>query len=682
MMFAYPAFLWALAAVAIPIIIHLFNFRRYKKIYFSNVNFLKVIQTESKSKSKLREIFILISRILAISCLVLAFSQPVITQQHDAVKTTDAKHVGIYIDNSFSMDNVNKQGPLLESAKIYAKKIIEAYGSADRFYITTNNFEGKYQRLLSKEDAISLINDIKTISSSKTLDQILTRQKEFLAGKKNTSLYAISDLQKNTFTFPANISDSLVPLTILPVNVSNTNNISIDSCWFDSPLQQKGMVQKLHVRIKNKSEIPVEAGNIRLSINNQPMAAASYSIDANSVKEITIKYTEKNESFNYASLKTDDFPMTFDDELFFCYNSKRSVKCLLISGKECSTENYFKSLFETDSLFETQYLYESSVDYSKFKNADLIILNELSDITSGLQDELIKFNGNGSSLVIIPSEKSNLTSYNNFYKSCSLPQIILTDTHAVKMNVPNYRDPFFEGVFEKKEERINLPKNTSHLAHQQQNKGNYSDIYTFQNGNFFLRQYSFENSNIYLFTSPLNEKHSNFLKHALFVPTFIKFAVKSLSLQPLYLYLQNNSVIQIKPDYSIAETPPHLVSQNQKIDIIPEMKLMQNNLKIFPDNNITEAGYYDIVWNKNIITNLAFNHNRLESDMKFHTVEEMKRLIKENNWKYVYLIDDAQMSLSKTLQLGAGGVKLWKWFVLLSLLFILVEICLIRFIKT
>lgn len=682
MMFAYPAFLWALAAVAIPIIIHLFNFRRYKKVYFSNVSLLKDIQTESKSKSRLKEILILISRILAVMALVVAFAQPVIINNPESNKISGAKHIGIYIDNSFSMDNVNKQGPLLESAKQFARKIVASYSNADRFYITTNDFEGKYQRLLSKEDAVNLINDISVSSSAKTTDQVLARQKEFLAGKKNTVLYSISDLQKNTFTFPADVSDSLFPLTILPVYGSNTNNISIDSCWFDSPLQQKDVLQKLHVRIKNKSDKPVEAGNIRLTINNKPVSAASYSIDANAETELLMKFTEKNEGFNYASLKTDDFPVTFDDELYFCYNSKRSVKSILISGKENLTQNYFKSLFETDSLFETQYQSENAVDYSKFKNADLIILNELSDISSGLQDELSKFISNGGSLVIIPSEKLNLNSYNAFFKNFALPEILMTDTHALKMNVPDYKNPFFEGVFEKTEDRINLPKNASHLVHQQARKNIYSTVFSFQNGDFFLQQHVFENSNIYLFASPLNEKHSNFIKHALFVPTFIKIAVKSLAPQPLYFYLQNNSVIQIKPEYSIAETPPHLVSLNGKTDVIPEMRLTQNNLKILADKAISEAGYYNIVWNSNIVTNTAFNHNRLESDMKFYSSEEVKQLIETNNWKHVFLIDEAQNNLAKTLQMGAGGIKLWKWFVLLSLLFILVEICLIRFIKT
>ena len=67
MNFLFPTFLFGLSAIAIPIIIHLFNFRKYKKIYFTNVQFLKELKQESDSKSKLKEWIILLLRILAIS---------------------------------------------------------------------------------------------------------------------------------------------------------------------------------------------------------------------------------------------------------------------------------------------------------------------------------------------------------------------------------------------------------------------------------------------------------------------------------------------------------------------------------------------------------------------------------------------------------------------------------------
>lgn len=126
MQFVYPAFLFGLAALAIPVIIHLFNFRRFKTVYFTNVRFLKNIQEETATKSKLKHLFILLSRLLAIAFLVFAFAQPFIPSNQSA-KTTAHRAVSIYIDNSFSMEAVNNDEQLLNIAKRKAEEITGIY---------------------------------------------------------------------------------------------------------------------------------------------------------------------------------------------------------------------------------------------------------------------------------------------------------------------------------------------------------------------------------------------------------------------------------------------------------------------------------------------------------------------------------------------------------------------------
>src|SRR6187431_847874 len=113
MSFVYPAFLFGLFAVAIPILVHLFNFRRFKKIYFTNVRFLREIKQDTRNRSRLKHLLILASRILAVIFLVLAFAQPYIPAR--GTKTTaGAKRVSVYVDNSFSMDAISSNGDLLE----------------------------------------------------------------------------------------------------------------------------------------------------------------------------------------------------------------------------------------------------------------------------------------------------------------------------------------------------------------------------------------------------------------------------------------------------------------------------------------------------------------------------------------------------------------------------------------
>jgi len=115
MLFQYPAFLFALAALAIPIIIHLFYFRRFKTVYFTNVRFLKEVKEETSARQKLRNLLVLLMRCLAVAALVFAFAQPFIPK--DVEVRQGQKLVSVFVDNSFSMRAMSEDVPLLEKAK-------------------------------------------------------------------------------------------------------------------------------------------------------------------------------------------------------------------------------------------------------------------------------------------------------------------------------------------------------------------------------------------------------------------------------------------------------------------------------------------------------------------------------------------------------------------------------------
>ena len=141
MSFLYPTFLYALAAVAIPIIIHLFNFQRYKTVLFTNVRFLKEVKQQTKQQAQLKHLLVLLARILFIVFLVLAFAKPFIPVTEQASGTGNA--VSIFLDNSLSMDATNEDGRLFDQARNSVAEIVAAYKPTDRFQLLTNDFEAR-----------------------------------------------------------------------------------------------------------------------------------------------------------------------------------------------------------------------------------------------------------------------------------------------------------------------------------------------------------------------------------------------------------------------------------------------------------------------------------------------------------------------------------------------------------
>jgi hypothetical protein len=688
MNFLFPTFLIGLAAIAIPVIIHLFNFRKYKKIYFTNVQFLKELKQESDSKSKLKEWLILAMRILAIACLVFAFAQPFIPGK---VKTVQGeKAISIYIDNSFSMESTNKTGTLLENAKTYAAEIANTFDASDKFQLLTNDFEGKHQRFVSKEEFIEQLNEVKISSATKSINDVIKRQQDFLqnAASKNKRIFLLSDFQKNTSVLDKTSIDTNIVISCIPITSSEVNNLYIDSVWFEMPVQQYETQQIIHAIIINKSSKDIENGSLKLYINDAQVSLASFNVSAGNKKNVSISFTVKTKGINKGILKIEDYPITYDDNFYFSFNAQTTISALVINGKDTKTAGNFKSLMQNDSLFIYKENNEASIDYSLFANTNIIILNELSLITSGLTSELKKFISAGGSVVIFPNKKSDVISYNTAFQILQLPQIIKLDTANIKTQSINFEQGLYEGVFDKIDQRMDLPKVFEHFEFSKTTNSNSQSLALLQNGQSLLSLNTVGSGKIYLFSIPSDETSSNFLKHALFVPTLIKMSILSLKPSPVYYKTAINEAIVLNTTSNFSDKPLHIIkndastgSATKKVDVIPEHRLLNNATTLFTQNQITEAGHYNIEENKKIIKDLAFNFERKESDMNFMTQEELQKQIDEMGLKNIGIIAQNEKALTNVLQEVNDGKKLWKMFLILALVFLLSEILIIRVFK-
>ena len=688
MNFLFPTFLIGLLAIAIPIIIHLFNFRKYKKVYFTNVQFLKELKQESDSKSKLKEWLILAMRILAIACLVFAFAQPFIPGKIKAVQ--GEKAISIYIDNSFSMESTNKKGTLLENAKQYAAEIANTFNASDKFQLLTNDFEGKHQRLISKEEFIEQLNEVKISSATKSINDVVKRQQDFLqnSSSKNKRIFLLSDFQKNTSLISKSDIDTSIAISFIPIISSEVNNVYIDSVWFETPVQQFETQQIIHATIINKSNKDIENGSLKLYFNDAQVSLASFDVTAGNKKDVSISFTVKIKGINKGVLKIEDYPITYDDKFYFSFNAQTTIKALVINGKDTKTAGNFKSLMQDDSLFIYKENNESSIDYSLFTNTNIIVLNELSSLTSGLTSELQKFVSNGGSVVVFPNKKVDLESYNSSFKNLQLPQFIKLDTTNTKTQSINFEQGLYEGVFDKIDQRMDLPKVFEHFEFTKTTNSNSQNLVLLQNGQFLVSLNQLGSGKIYLFSIPSDETSSNLLKHALFVPTLIKMSILSLKPSPIYYKTSINEAISLNNTSNFSDKPFHIVkddastgSVTKKIDIIPEHRLLNNATTLFTQNQVTEAGQYAVIEDTSHIKDLAFNFDRKESDMNFVHQEELQKQIDENGLKNMSIIMPNEKILANALQEANDGKKLWKLFLILAMVFLAAEILIIRLFK-
>ena len=681
MEFVNPGFLYGLFAVAIPILIHLFNFRRFKKVYFTNVKFIRELKKQTQKQSRLKHLLILLMRILAIVALVMAFSQPFIPQSGNIIKPDKQNALSIYIDNSFSMQAESEQSMLLENAKEKARDITSVFKTSDVFQLLTNDFKGKHQYFMSREEFLNMLDEVQVSPVVRSIPEIISHQSEFLKDQENAtkSIFIISDFQKSILQLPINIVDSSLNIYFIPLKVINANNLSIDSCWFTSPVQQINQQVELIVRIRNYSDQNFEKIPLKLSINDQQKALASFDILAGSVMDIPLSYTNHYSGIQFGDLEISDYPISFDDHLYFSYNVSAVNRILSVNGKETNT--YLKSLFQNDTAFVFENVMLGNIDYSLLSNFNLIILNDLDQIPSGLIQQIEMFVRNGGSLVVLPSDNIEINNYSDFLSSFGHTTYISKDTSDTDISYLNLQHPLYHDVFDEFPENIDLPHVFKSWIISRQTKIARETLLEMQNGNAFLSLLEYGKGQVFLFAVPLNAEFSNFPRHAIFVPTFYKIAATGILTDQLYYTIGDPEPVQVNNISLQGDAVFKINSNISDFEFIPGHRSINSHIDIYPHDQINLAANYSMYHNEEILKGLSFNYDRTESDMSFYTTEELEAYLSDTGNTSVMIIKGDETPFVQTLKALSQGVHLWRWFILLALMFLAIEVILLRFWK-
>ncbi|MBM3402039.1 MAG: hypothetical protein FJY21_06965 [Bacteroidetes bacterium] len=672
MRFLSPGFLFALLTIAIPVIIHLFNFRKFKKVYFSNVRFLKNVQIQTSSRQHLKHRLILASRILGICFLVFAFSRPFIpaAQQQNLFQE---EVLSIYIDNSYSMEALNKEGTLLDEAKRRAKEISSAYSLNDKFQLISNDFDGKDQRLLSLEEFQTAVNELNISSSSRNLDQIISRQKDVFLKEPNSgkTIYLISDFQENILPERSISADSTIKTRLIRLSSNTQPNISMDSVWFGSRMHKPGESEKLIIRLRNNSDEEALSVPIKLTINKIQKSISSLTIKARSIGIDTLTFSGLLPGWQDAELEITDFPVVFDNKFYFSFHVQQSIPVLVINGRP--ENEYLNSVYRSDSFFKLSNIGAGNINYSALSNYPLIILNELNTISDGLIQQLNNYILLGGSLMVFPNLSESTSDLANLLSvlNADLPLEVLTaDNKVSKINLDH---PIFQGVFDNIPKQIDLPVTKKYVRYSSRNNKNRENILEMPGNIPFLSEYKIGSGKLYLSAIPLSAETSNFVRHSIFVPIMYQTALLSRSNQNLFYKLNKDQLIEL-PKISLGSNQILKLTKDA-FETIPDLRQNDNVSLLYIADQIKQAGNYELLKNDSLLTVLSFNEQDSESDLSYANDEKIRESFPD---QAIELMNPKSGSLTNEVKAINQGTSLWKFCLILALIFFAAEILIIR----
>lgn len=671
MSFVYPEFLWAFTLLAIPIIIHLFNFKKYKTLYFSSLQFVKKVDQQTKSTQRLRHWLILASRLLALTFLILAFAQPYFHDSNEIAEDV-TKVNPIYIDNSFSMEAKGADGQLLSQAKEKAKEFIESADVNTLFLIGTNEMSGLEERLLNKAEAVQRVDEIDLSPISRSLKEVLDWQLDLLHKDniltKGIDHLIFSDFQKNYKTEQIKSSEiNYIPIRVKP---ENTSNLSVDSVWFSSPVHRKKENTELNIRVKNYGESAIE--NIELEIELGALKKRIYvNADGKSTATTSITFKEENEKWVSGKISVSDDQIFFDNELYLSYMVSEKISILLVNGED-QVDN-FNIVYSLDDFYSVNAVQEKLLTRDDLTNKDLVILNGVNKLSSGLIDDLFKLNSSGSTVALFPGATPDFSSWNSLLDKLNLNRIEGTISTGTRLDKLSYEDEFFSGVFDAKPTSIYLPAlNKAYLS----GTGNGISLITMKNGKPLLVN-STKPGNSYCFYASLTTDFGQFVNDALFSTISLRLGEVSKRQQPLFLTLGTDVSY---PVFEASSSDKAIKLKKDDFEAIPMSEVINNvrYVKVDQLSISAPAGNYEVVQN-DPLASVSLNYDRNESVRNYMDDDQLISILGGETGKLKI------RELSSTSQFNVQDVdkpfSYWKLCIILTLIFVFTEMAIVRFYK-
>ena len=668
MSFLYPAFLFGLSALAIPIIVHLFQFRRIKKVYFSNTRFLKQVNEQTSQKRRLKHYLILASRLLFLLFLVLAFAQPFIPASDQLSAESD---VYIYIDNSYSMTRPAADDmDALDASLTYARELVNQLPLETSYKIIDNDFGPASYTFKNKTQLLDILTDRKLSAVSRSAKEIVQRIRSD-ERIKNKEIFFISDFQASTLGELTNTgSQEQERWQLLPISPDPVSNVFVDSVYLENPLSIPGEPNTLHAVIRNMGQRNAEGILVKLSINNIQAAASSINLNANEIQKISFDLSsEQTIGGPYkAVLTVSDYPINFDNEFYFILDFQQQIRVLEIYEQDSPTN--IQNVFGNQALFQLSRAPLSNFDYSTINEADLIVLNSLTNIPANLSSSIQFFVDDGGAALLIPSPKAELISHRNLLR---LPQLSLVDSASfIELEKPDFNNPFFDGVFEERSSAIVMPKTKRFL-----NWGTDRNALLKTKDNQAILSVFGSKGRLYVLSSPINRQYSELQNNALFVPIMYRIAASGKRNISKPYYLVNEGLIDIRLDSIQGEEPLKLVGTQE---IIPAQRRLGDRLILEMPPFAISPGFYSLMHQQKEKALLALNLAVEESDLTVLDKIRIESLFAPLGHVTISESTSAE-AFSNEIKARYLGQYLWKYMLILALFFLLCEVLIIRFIK-
>jgi hypothetical protein len=579
---------------------------------------------------------------LLLTCIVLAFAQPFF-ESKDSKNSNNEMY--IVLDNSFSMQAKGQKGELLKRA---VEDLLEHTPENQNFSLITNS------ETFWNTDIKSIRSNLQNLKYSSSPFQLESAMAKIKSHKSafNKDVVIISDAVGLEPKQLKSIDKDFNTFFIVP-KAEQKNNIAVDRVFIKQTLDN---FYEISVALsgygKDFKEVPIALYN-----NGKLIAKTLVKMESN---KKTIDFTIPKENFHgYVTITENG--LEYDNTLFFSISKPEKISVLSIGESEKSV--FLSRIYTKDEFNYNNYNLES-LDYNVLDKQDAIVLNELKEIPQALQTTLKSFVEKGGNLVFIPSNENspaNSSSFLSIFGNIQFKSLQKTEKLITKIA---FNNPLYSSVFEKQITNFQYPSTQSSFTINSSNPA----ILSYEDQSIFLTSVHNQIASVYVFSAALNKTNSNFINSPLVVPTFYNMAqsIQKTGITAFTIGENNPILIDV-----LLEKDEIVSIKNKNESFIPVQQILNNKVKITCNDYPQQAGNFEVYKQNEILKNISFNYNRTESNL----VPTDESVLSD------YTTSETIDTIFTTLQTNRTDTELWKWFVILTLLFLVIEVFIQKFVK-
>lgn len=669
MQLSYPWFTLGLLTISIPLFIHLLQLRRPQRVAFTNIAVIKQVELVTTRYRKVQKLLILLSRMIGLIALVFVFCQPFLPVNN----IRKISGIDVAVDNSFSMQLPGiKFGSLFSEVSEGARQLGNEAITSERLRLLNTGTAS-----LSKSSFLAKVEALRPDLGSNVGKLAISA-----VGLNSTNtLYLLSDFQKNAF--PASIINQMPvdrEVVLVPVRAPDTGNVYVDSVWVDDGFVRRKINVGLHMRLRNGGGATVTDCPVKVFFGPRQVAAFQVTLVKGQFLTPVVQVQLADGNIALGRVVTEDAPVTYDNTYFFTLNPATPIQILEIGSAPVT-----QPVYANEPLFNYHFNRLQVVDYALLRQANLVLVQEATTIDAGLRDGLQAVLKRGGSVVVVPTAAPEAhAAYQQLFRQLGMGAAQWEQTapkpELREVALPNLREPFFRDVFSAQPRTATMPRVAPVLRWARTG----TDILKLRDGESYLAAFPSGAGQVFVFSAPFDKNYSDFTSQALFVPVMYRLAMLSYRNEQLPAYRLTQRSVRLTLSAGpggVSERTDEVGFRLVKdsITLIPEQRVVGQEVRLAVPQGMNAPGFYQVRKQGRVLTTLAFNPDKRESELAAYTAAELREMIGPNrpNMRVVEA-NDMGAGLAK-LQAEQTGTPLWRYFLLLALLALLAEALLVRF---